>query len=106
MFYKIFVSLSSFCVAFPGVLNWQKRLWITLVEFNACRTAADATTDAADVEATIVNSEAFREHERKLYDARNYFLKEATFNYKYSHQLSVAISKMQGLTNAIRVRIF
>lgn len=98
--YYAMVLIQFAFLAFPGILNWQKRLWLTLVEFNECRTAE--ATDAAE-EERIVNSEAFREQESKLYDARNYFLKEATFNYKYSHQLSVAISKMQGLTNSIRV---
>lgn len=45
----------------------------------------------------------FHEHEEKLNDSRNYYIKGTTFNYKYSHQLSVAITKMQGLTKSIRV---
>lgn len=52
---------------------------------------------------TDPQSIAFLESDAKMYDSRNYFLKETTFNYQYSHQLSVAISKMQGLTNALRV---
>lgn len=51
----------------------------------------------------IEKSETFKEQEEKLLDSKNYFVSGATFNYKYSHQLSVAISKMQGLTNSIRV---
>lgn len=51
-------------------------------------------------------SEDFEEHEQKLWDSRNFYISGATFNYKYSHQLSVAISKMQGLTNSIRVSYF
>lgn len=37
-----------------------------------------------------------------MFDARNYFTSGVTFNFKHSHQLSVGISKMQGLTNALR----
>ena len=51
----------------------------------------------------ISQSESFEEQETKLSDAFNFFTSGATFNFKYSHQLSVAISKMQGLTNSIRV---
>lgn len=51
----------------------------------------------------ISQSESFEEQETKLSDSFNFFTSGATFNYKYSHQLSVAISKMQGLTNSIRV---
>ncbi|XP_050068640.1 leucine--tRNA ligase, mitochondrial [Anopheles maculipalpis] len=81
---------------FPGILNWQKRLWMTLHDFRELRSKRDTAT--ADAPAT----EVFKEHEHKLWDARNYFISGATFNYRYSHQLSVGISKMQGLTNAIR----
>lgn len=45
----------------------------------------------------------FIEHETKLFDSRNFYASGATFNYISSHQLSVAISKMQGLTNSLRV---
>lgn len=82
--------------AFPGIINWQKRLWLTLQEFHTIRTNPLPT----EVDPT---SDSFLAEDAKLFDSRNYFLKEATFNYQYSHQLSVAISKMQGLTNAIRV---
>lgn len=82
--------------AFPGIINWQKRLWLTMQDFHAIR------SNTLDM-AVDLTSDEFTTEDAKMYDARNYFLKEATFNYQYSHQLSVAISKMQGLTNAIRV---
>lgn len=80
-------------------MNWQKRLWLTLNNFHTIR-----STSGSGV--VCERDAAFTGEDDKLYDARNYFLKEATFNYKYSHQLSVAISKMQGLTNSIRVSAF
>lgn len=82
--------------AFPGILNWQKRIWLTLDEFYHLR-----TTD--DLEHVDKENEKFIEEDEKLYDARNYYISGATFNYRHSHQLSVAISKMQGLTNSLRV---
>lgn len=77
---------------FPGIINWQRRIWLTLYDFVLAR----------DGPASIAKSETFDKQEEDLADAINYFTSGATFNYKYSHQLSVAISKMQGLTNAIR----
>ncbi|KAH8410684.1 hypothetical protein KR222_004691 [Zaprionus bogoriensis] len=80
---------------FPGILNWQKRLWLTLQEFQALR--EQPSTDVADA-----GSDAFLAEDAKLFDARNFYVKGATFNYRHAHQLSVAISKMQGLTNSLR----
>lgn len=77
---------------FPGIINWQRRIWLTLHDF------VQARENANDKEI----SENFYKQEELLLDAINHFTSETTFNYKYSHQLSVAISKMQGLTNSIR----
>lgn len=38
-------------------------------------------------------------HDAYMFDSRNYFLKKVTFSIVESQQLSVAISRMQGLTN-------
>ncbi|XP_062565884.1 leucine--tRNA ligase, mitochondrial [Armigeres subalbatus] len=80
---------------FPGILNWQKRIWMTMHDYRLYRSAIQLAQAPPD-------TEEFRQQDRKLWDARNYFSAGATFNYKFSHQLSVGISKMQGLTNAIR----
>ncbi|XP_037939250.1 probable leucine--tRNA ligase, mitochondrial [Teleopsis dalmanni] len=80
---------------FPGILNWQKRLWLTVNEFYAERTAPDNQT-------IDINDKKFLEEDDKMFDSRNFYIKGATFNYRYAHQLSVAISKMQGLTNSLR----
>lgn len=77
---------------FPGIINWQRRLWLTLHDFLQKRENFQDFKKSAD----------FDDQESKLLDAVNYFTSGVTFNYKYSHQLSVAISKMQGLTNSIR----
>lgn len=77
-------------------MNWQKRLWLTINEFCALRAVRE--DDKVDI-----NSEEFQAEEQKLFDARNFYIKGATFNFRHTHQLSVAISKMQGLTNSLRV---
>jgi leucyl-tRNA synthetase len=77
---------------FPGIINWQRRLWLTVHDFLRAR----------DMIENLEKEDEFEEQEAKLLDAVNYFTSGATFNYKYSHQLSVAVSKMQGLTNSIR----
>jgi len=87
-----------YTTAFPGILNWQKRLWLTLQDFQQAR--EDQT--ASDV---VPTSEEFLAEDAKLFDARNFYVKGATFNYRHAQQLSVAISKMQGLTNSLRVRL-
>ncbi|XP_035779650.1 probable leucine--tRNA ligase, mitochondrial [Anopheles albimanus] len=80
---------------FPGILNWQKRIWMTMYDFHEIRSKLVAGEGPP-------STEEYRQHEHQLWDARNYFTAGATFNYRHSHQLSVGISKMQGLTNAIR----
>ncbi|XP_055373598.1 leucine--tRNA ligase, mitochondrial [Condylostylus longicornis] len=80
---------------FPGILNWQKRLWLTINEFEELR-------KSNDIEDSSNTCPVFKNEDLKLYDARNYYVKGVTFNFKHSYQLSVGISKMQGLTNALR----
>lgn len=77
-------------------MNWQNRLWLTITEFHNLRSAITSETPR------LTSDSAFAEENTKMYDARNYFTSGVTFNFKYSHQLSVGISKMQGLTNSIR----
>ncbi|XP_013106187.2 leucine--tRNA ligase, mitochondrial [Stomoxys calcitrans] len=81
---------------FPGILNWQKRLWLTVNEFCELRSSSEEN------EKIDVNSQEFLAEDEKLFDARNFYVKGATFNFRHTHQLSVGISKMQGLTNSLR----
>ncbi|XP_018325351.1 probable leucine--tRNA ligase, mitochondrial isoform X2 [Agrilus planipennis] len=77
---------------FPGILNWQRRLWFTIRDFlKHRRTPPSAIPD-----------DQFSKHNEYMFDSRNFFVKETTFNYFLSQQMSVAISKMQGLTNSLR----
>ncbi|XP_039277966.1 probable leucine--tRNA ligase, mitochondrial [Nilaparvata lugens] len=77
---------------FPGVLKWQHRLWLTVRQFQAARNIRDE----------LQKSDTFDEQDAFIWDSRNFYLKGATFCYSYTHQLSVAISKMQGLTGSLR----
>lgn len=73
---------------FQGILNWQHRLWLTLQTF--------LETRQQNSQKTELTQEDF------LKDSRNFYVKGVTFNFVESYQLSVAISKMQGLTNSLR----
>nr|XP_033186313.1 probable leucine--tRNA ligase, mitochondrial [Bombus vancouverensis nearcticus] len=81
----------------PGILNWQNRLWKTVKAFNDYRNSV--TSEELQAEPT---DSKFAEHDEYMFDSRNYFLKSVTYNIIGSQQLSIAISRMQGLTNSIR----
>lgn len=83
-------------LAFPGILNWQHRLWLTIREFRAIR-------NNDDIQRHTIDSSIFQKEENKLHDARNYHVKKTSSNFRKSYQLSVAISKLQGLTTILRV---
>ncbi|PSN46354.1 putative leucine--tRNA ligase, partial [Blattella germanica] len=73
------------------------RLWLTMRSFLNIRNKLESS-----VPESVVESPAFKKHEAYMFDSRNYYLKGVTFNYTSAFQLSVAISKMQGLTNSLR----
>lgn len=83
-------------LAFPGVLNWQHRLWLTIREFLIIR-------NSNEIQKDLIDFSKFQKEEIKLCDARNYYVKKTSSNFRRSYQLSVAISKLQGLTNTLRV---
>lgn len=64
---------------FPGIINWQKRLWMTLHDLHLHRSKA----------SEIQKTTSFDEHEEKLLDSANFFASGATFNFMYSHQVKV-----------------
>lgn len=68
-------------VTFPGIINWQKRLWMTLHDLHQHRSKA----------SEIQKTKAFDEHEEKLLDSANFFASGATFNFMHSHQVNVKI---------------
>ncbi|XP_036151176.1 probable leucine--tRNA ligase, mitochondrial isoform X2 [Monomorium pharaonis] len=80
-----------------GIINWQNRIWNCVKRFKIERdkmTLDEFKSDPTDPK--------FTEHDAYMFDSRNYFLKNVTFNIVESQQLSVAISRMQGLTNSLR----
>ncbi|XP_043279045.1 probable leucine--tRNA ligase, mitochondrial isoform X2 [Venturia canescens] len=82
---------------FPGILKWQSRLWLTIRSFINMRTHISPEERSKKIE-----TEKFIKDDDYMFDSRNYYIKGVTFNLVGSQQLSVAISKMQGLTNSIR----
>lgn len=52
-----------------------------------------------------MSSEEFRNIESKLWNSRNYLIATATYHFKYTQKLSVGISRLQSLTNVLRVCI-
>ena len=48
----------------------------------------------------------FAQDDEYMFDSRNYFLKSVTFNIIGSQQLSIAISRLQGLTNRYILQFF
>ncbi|KAK0082807.1 hypothetical protein PV326_007021 [Microctonus aethiopoides] len=82
---------------FPGILNWQQRLWLTIRYFLDRRKQNNQLEELDDS-----FNEKLKDDDAYMYDSRNYYIKGVTFNIIGSQQLSVAISKMQGLTNSLR----
>lgn len=58
-----------------------------------------------DFNESTINLSKFQKEEIKLRDARNYYVKKTSSNFRKSYQLSVAIAKLQGLTNILKVCI-
>ncbi|XP_034946291.1 probable leucine--tRNA ligase, mitochondrial [Chelonus insularis] len=82
---------------FQGIFNWQQRLWLSIRHFIKNR------QKVLENEPEKINDlESIKKDDLYLYDSRNYYIKGVTFNMIGSQQLSVAISKMQGLTNSLR----
>ncbi|XP_045584037.2 probable leucine--tRNA ligase, mitochondrial [Procambarus clarkii] len=81
---------------FPGILNWQKRLWLTVSDFIRIRKNKEESNGMS------LSSEEAQEHDKFLWESRNRYLQSITFHFEHTHQLSVAISYMQGLTGNLR----
>ncbi|KZC11763.1 putative leucine--tRNA ligase, mitochondrial [Dufourea novaeangliae] len=80
----------------PGIINWQNRLWRIMKSFINCRN----NISLEELQAKPTDPK-FEDDDAYMFDSRNYFLKTVTFNITGSQQLSVAISRMQGLTNSL-----
>lgn len=79
----------------PGILNWQNRLWKVVKTFTNYRNGVSLNNfKVKPTDPKFINDDAY------MFDSRNYFLKIVTFNIIKTQQLSIAISRMQGLTNS------
>ncbi|GAB1862264.1 leucine--tRNA ligase [Camponotus japonicus] len=81
----------------PGIKNWQNRLWNSVKQFKSERDCI--SLEELQNEPT---NPKYVEHNAYMFDSRNYFLKNVTHNIVKTQQLSIAISRMQGLTNSLR----
>lgn len=80
---------------FRGVLAWQSRIWRLVTEFIQLKTSNDVLQEE-------VTPEKLEEYNQSIRESRNYFLKEVTFHLEKTFLLSVAISRLQGLTNDMK----
>lgn len=76
---------------FAGVLNWQKRVWALMQLFTASRVSFKSNIEKKD-----------QKLEDTLCEIRNYYTKGVSYNFRTTFQLSVAVSKLQGLTNSLK----
>ncbi|XP_050440263.1 leucine--tRNA ligase, mitochondrial [Adelges cooleyi] len=79
---------------FPGILNWQQKLWSIIQQFRHIRTSS--------LQQDSIDFSKFHDEQMKLCEARNYYVKKTSKNYRTSYQLSVAISYLQGLSNVLK----
>lgn len=80
--------------AFPGILNWQHRIWLCLNEFNKARTdnsIPKPTNDSND-----------EHNELKIFELRNSCVHRTERFYLNAH-FSSAIKECQELTDELRV---
>ncbi|KAL6433606.1 hypothetical protein ACFW04_006591 [Cataglyphis niger] len=79
-----------------GIKNWQNRIWCIIKQFKSERDSM--SLEELQSESTNPN---YVEHDAYMLESRNHFLQSVTYNIVKSQQLSVAISRMQGLTNSL-----
>lgn len=90
------ITFYLYLSAIHGIQNWQNRIWMTLKEFIEMREHISLEKlQTAATDSKYIKDDEF------MFDSRNYFLKMVTFNIIKSQQISVAISRMQGLTNRL-----
>jgi len=63
----------------------------------------DFVNEKDDGEIHFIDEEEWQKQEAIIFDAKNYYLKGITHNIENTSQVSVAISKLQGLTGNLRV---
>ncbi|KAK2149677.1 hypothetical protein LSH36_442g02004 [Paralvinella palmiformis] len=74
---------------FVGVLKWQSRVWRLVQGVEKHRTS------------DVAKEELEEDLSKQAYEVRNYFINEVSHHMNSTFLLSVAISRLQGLTNAL-----
>lgn len=82
-------------LAFPGILNWQHRIWLCLNEFNKAR------NDNSIVKPDT-NSTEYENEDSRLFELRNSCVSKTDYSYSNAH-FSAAIKECQELTDELRV---
>ncbi|XP_046549523.1 probable leucine--tRNA ligase, mitochondrial [Haliotis rubra] len=78
---------------FKGILHWQGRMWALVADLiEQCR--GDNSNKPSQEDIDKVNT--------FMFENRNYFLKEVSFHMGKTFLLNAAISRLQGLTNALK----
>lgn len=88
-----FIDIHS--VAFPGILNWQRRIWLCLNEFNKARND-DTILKLEEMSVDYENEDL------RLFELRNTCVSKADYSYSNAH-FSAAIKECQELTDELRV---
>ncbi|GAB1602031.1 probable leucine--tRNA ligase, mitochondrial [Argonauta hians] len=78
---------------FRGVINWQTKIWKLVSEY------IDTKNSGKSPE---VPPQLLQQHDGKIVDFRNHFLKEVSFHFEETFMLSVAISRLHALTTKLR----
>lgn len=81
--------------AFPGILNWQHRIWLCLSEFNKIRND-DTITKPEE------NNTNYENEDLSLFEIRNFCVSKTERAYSDAH-FSSAVKKCQELTDELRV---
>ncbi|KAK7069523.1 putative class-I aminoacyl-tRNA synthetase, partial [Halocaridina rubra] len=98
--YAPFSQRSWSTETFPGIINWQNRIWLTVTEFIQQR--ENKNDDTADCDQSVVSENELEHYKKFLWESRNYSVRGASFNMQETHQISTSISFMQRLTAHMR----
>ncbi|XP_071089905.1 probable leucine--tRNA ligase, mitochondrial [Haliotis cracherodii] len=78
---------------FKGILHWQGRMWALVADLIE-QSKGDNSREPSQEDIDKVNM--------FMFENRNYFLKEVNFHMGKTFLLNAAISRLQGLTNALK----
>lgn len=81
--------------AFPGILNWQVKLWLLFHDYLKFRRNPDLVRQP-------LSPAQIEEAEKKLTEARNKAVRNVSFAYDRNQQLNAAICRLQSYTTSLR----